>query len=186
MERARDQLLPRPALSRDQDRGVGVGHFPDEGEDLLRRVAHADEVIQPPPPARQGTETRVFPAHAGELESPGHELGDLVDVERLRDVVERAQLHRPNGGLDRRVARHEDHLGFRPDLPGVGENGEPVLPGHLQVGEDHVDGVVVDVLKGFLPGAGFVDLEVGAPEHVSKEGERDFLVFAIRRKIYGM
>ena len=58
----------------------------------------------------------------------------------------------------------------------MGEHGEPVRSRHLEVGEDHVDGVLIDVLDGFLPGAGLVNQEVGAPEHVSKEGERDFLV----------
>ncbi len=184
VKRPRDQLLPRPALPRDQDRGVGVGNLPDEGEDLLRRIAHPDEVFQAPPPPDQGTEAHVFPAHGGELEGPVHELGDLVDIERFRDVVKCAQLHRPNGGFDRRVARHEDHLGPGTDLPGVGEHGEPVRPRHDEVGEDHVDGVLIDVPKGFLPGACLVDQEVGAPEHVSKEGERDFLVLGDQERFF--
>jgi len=127
------ELLPRAAFPGDQHRGVCVGHLLDQGEDLLDRVADADDVLQPALAADQGAKVRVLLADAREFEHPVDELDDLVDAERLRDVVERPHLHRVDGGFDRGVAGHEDHFGVGVGLAGVGQDRQPVRAGHLEV-----------------------------------------------------
>ena len=44
------------------------------------------------------------------LERPADHHQQLVDLERLLQIVERAQLHRFDGALDRRVRRHHENL----------------------------------------------------------------------------
>ena len=70
-------------------------------------------------------------AHAGE------QLLEALEVDRLAQVVGRSELDRFDGGLDRRVAGHQDRLAARIDLANGAQHVEAADVRHPQV--DHHD-----------------------------------------------
>ncbi len=68
----------------------------------------------------------------------------LVDVQRLEQVVEGALLHGRDGRGNRAVAGDQDHLGVGQDLLGAGQDAQAVDVVHHQVGDDDVEGVLLD------------------------------------------
>ena len=46
MQSARDELFAGPAFANDQDRAVGVRHFPDQIVNVLHVLACADDVFE--------------------------------------------------------------------------------------------------------------------------------------------
>src|SRR5947209_2776059 len=60
----------------------------------------------------------------------------VIDVERLLNEVERAELHRFDGVVDRAERRHHDHGAFRIALLGLFENGDAVGAGEPEIGDD--------------------------------------------------
>jgi hypothetical protein len=90
--------------------------------------------------------------------------------------MERPHLHRVDGGLDRGVAGHEDHFGVGMGLAGVGQDGQPVRAGHLEVRQDDVDRVLVDDPEGLHPRPASWTTRVRAIEDVAEERKRNFLV----------
>ena len=68
-----------------------------------------------------------------------HRELDLVDLERLRDVVEGALAHGLDGGLHGAEARDEDHLGGGRDLADLAQEIEARLAPHADVPDDEVE-----------------------------------------------
>ena len=89
-------------------------------------------------------------------------LGDLelhlLDLERLLHVVERADLHRLDGGVDRAERRHQDHGGVRLQRLGRAEHVHAVAAAHLQVAQDDVVLPFVELLDGDVAVRRLVDL----------------------------
>ena len=83
----------------------------------------------------------------------------LGEVERLEQVVERPLLHRLDGRGDRAVAGHEDHFGV--GLVGLrpGEDAQAVDVVHHQIGDDDVEGRLLDQLRPFGAGGGHAAVE---------------------------
>ena len=82
------------------------------------------------------------------------DLLQLDGAERLRDVVERSALHRLHGGGDGREAGNHHRENAGPPSSDLGEELEPALPGHFEVGEQHIDALRLEDLKGAPDGRG--------------------------------
>jgi hypothetical protein len=82
---------------------------------------------------------------------------DLVDLEGLRQVVERAGLHGGNGGLGGRKRGDHDNFRVGPGALGRGQNRQAVGVGHSQIRQDHVEGARLDGSDGIVATGGGLD-----------------------------
>ncbi len=110
VERARDQLLAGPALAADQHGDVGPRHAPDRVEDLAHGGAVPDDLRQGRRARLGGLGPQRLAVQPGERRRPLEDRGELLEVDRLGDVVVRAQSDRPHGALVVRVARQHHDL----------------------------------------------------------------------------
>ena len=69
---------------------------------------------------------------------------EAAEVDRLLDVVGRAELDRLDRVLHGRVPAHEHELDVRVAVLQVAQQLEPAHPGHADVGQDHVNGLLVE------------------------------------------
>jgi hypothetical protein len=98
-----DQLLPGAALARDHDRGVAFGDLADGVEHLEEVGALADDAFEATLGLELALQIEVFVAQPLALERVRDDQLDLVQLERLGDVVVGAELH----GLDGRLGGRE-------------------------------------------------------------------------------
>ena len=105
---ARDQFLARAAFAGDERGGVGGGELADELEDLLHRLAAADDAQLVILLFQQRLVGHHLLHVAGGLERCGHDFLELGNVERLQQVIVRAELHGLDGGLGGAVGGHQD------------------------------------------------------------------------------
>ena len=85
----------------------------------------------------------------------------LLELERLLHVVERAVLHRLDGGRHRSERGHQDHRRRRVQRLGGAQHVEAVGAAHLQVADDDVEVAFVQPLERGVAVAGLVDLVPG-------------------------
>ena len=141
MDRARDQLLAGAALAGDQDRGGRARDPPHERDDIAHRLALRDDVVEAELVLDLALQPRDLAAQRALAERLVGDEQQLLDLERLGDVVVRAELDRADRGLDR--AERGDHhdvrrLGQRHH---AADQVEAVHLGHPQVGDDQVEPV---------------------------------------------
>ena len=139
VDRARHQLLAGAALAGDEDGHVLVGDPTDLLVDLEHRRAAAEHRAALDGDVRVGGSQHDRRAHAPpDLDRVQHRLLELVQVDRLVEVVEGAALHR----LDRRagVLGHGDehHRDARVDGPDLLVDLQPGLVGQTEIQEDHL------------------------------------------------
>ena len=132
-------LLARPALAGDQDGRVRRGDLLDEDVDLLHRPALADHLLEAVAVLEVPLEEDVLLLEPPGGQAPADDDLQLLDVERLDDVVERPGLEGLDGLGDAAVGRDQDDREVGPVFPGVAEDVHAVGPGHLDVGHDQVD-----------------------------------------------
>ncbi len=138
MKRPRGELLARAGLSADEDGRARRreeaerledlaegGRVPDELDGVLVLV-HGDELDDRARPRR-------------DLERAVDQALELVEVDRLGDVVERSVAHGAHGRGHLGVGRDHDDRRLVPLLAQLHENVEPVAVGQPQVEEDHVE-----------------------------------------------
>ena len=111
--------------------------FGDAADDVVEAVAVADLAAQRLDLAQQRRACR------GALDDDEQ----LVDVERLGDVVEGAELHGAHRRLHRLGRGQHDHLRHRAGGPHALEHFEAVEAGHQDVEQDDVEGVRRDQLS---------------------------------------
>ena len=99
VERLRDQLFAGAALAGDEDGRVSLRDLADGLVDLLHRRRVADDALGLHQRADLVAQHLDLLREVLVIEGPLDRMGDLVELERLGDVVKRAQLHR----FDRRV-----------------------------------------------------------------------------------
>ncbi len=150
MDRLGDEFLAGAGRALNQHAGVGRRDPLEPVDDVVHLRAVADHAFE--------AESLVEPAiqfggsAARSRSAVGGSLGDgaqLVQIERLEQVVERPLLHRRHGRGDRAVAGDQDHLGVGQLLFGVGQNGEAIDLVHHQVRDHQVERAVVD--RAWLP-----------------------------------
>ena len=130
VNRARHHFLPGPGLARDENGALRFRHELRCVDDLLHAPAAADDAVVIELGIPFTDQIPVLGAQPLMVERPVHEHQQLVDLERLLQIIERSQLHRFDGAFDRGVRRHHQDLraiAFRgrrhqfPDQIGAGE-----------------------------------------------------------------
>ena len=104
-----DKLLAGAGFAGDEDGRVGLRDLSDGLVDLLHGRGIADD------PLRLHERADLIAQHldlAGQvpvLDDTLHGMADLVELEWLGDVVERAELHRPDGVIGRAERGHDEN-----------------------------------------------------------------------------
>jgi hypothetical protein len=106
VEGARDELLARARLARDEHRRGGVGHLLQDRVDLLHRRVGADDLVAP---LAEALELHVAGAQVARAQRLGDDVADLRQVEGLGDEVEGPAAHRLHRGVDGAVGGDHDH-----------------------------------------------------------------------------
>ena len=154
---AGDQLLAGAALAGDQHRHVLGGDAADGLVDLAHGRAGADDG------AVHVRVRRGLGDHGRLAHPPGHfqRLADhppqLVQVERLEQVVVGALLHRLDGRVRRLGHGDEDDRDARVDLADLLVDLQAGLVGQAQVEENDIGRLGTDALEPFGAGAGHLD-----------------------------
>ena len=116
MQRARDELLAGPGLAGDE-RGAHVRRQPpDHPEQLLHHRAAADHPAELEAAGDVALDGEQVAAPLEVVAHAGEQLLEPREVERLAQVIRRAELDRLDRGVDRRVAGHQHGLAARIDL----------------------------------------------------------------------
>ena len=133
MQRTRHQFLAGAALALDHHRGHRVG----QGLDLRDHGAHGFRFGDHRPcrelVAERGGEVVDAVAEAAGLGRAAQGRFELVQVERLLDVVIRAGLEGAHAGVDRAVGRHHDHGHAAVELLDAPQNLDAVDVGQHQI-----------------------------------------------------
>ena len=146
MDGAGNQLLAGARLAADQDRGVALGHLLHDGEDGLQRAAGADDAVEVVDVLLRVPEVVDLVLQAPVLDGLFDLELHLLDFEGLLHVVEGADLHRLDRGVDGAERRHQDDRRRRVQRLGRPQHVEPVAAAHLQVAEDDVVVAFVQLL----------------------------------------
>ena len=138
VQRLGDQLLARPGLAGDQHRAHVRRKPAQRIEQLLHPRASADHplALEVHRDVRLDGEEALPPAHA--VDDARQEAFQPIEVERLLEIIQRAELHGLDGAVDRRLARHQDHLAFRIRGANRLDHVQAADVGHLEIHEGHV------------------------------------------------
>jgi len=99
------------------------------------------------------------------------QLPEPIEIQRLAEVVHRAELDRFDRAVHLRVRRHEDHPAFRLRLADGPQDIEPADLGHAQIDDRHVGSAVRD-RRDRVPRAGIrVDVETGGSREPLDEAQ---------------
>ena len=129
---AGNQFFAGARLAGDQHRHAGAREPADRAEHLLHRRCAAEQLGH----AGRGFRGRIRRAVA--LCSTLHEVDDLIDVERLRQIFEGTTFVRGYGITEIGLRRHDDHRQTRPRRANLAQQFEPRLSGHTDVGQQNV------------------------------------------------
>ena len=164
---ARDHLLARAALARDQDGAVGVRHALDHVEHAAQRRARADQVLVVVAPVELALEQAVLGLEAAVLDGLRREPAQHVVVGGLDRLLEEpvgAGPQRLERGLRAAVAGDHDAGQVGLHLADLAHQLEPADARHLDVAEHEIDRLVRDELHGLARVARRRDLMARARE----------------------
>ena len=133
VQRARDELLARAALPRDQQRAV----VRRDALDALEHVPHRVRAAQDPEVLHLASDRRRRPGdHAALPRAHDRTVQDprqVLELERLGEEVGGAVLHRGNRRVDAGVARDHDHGQARGVIEDGREHRDALHVGQAQV-----------------------------------------------------
>ena len=95
----------------------------------LRAVA--DDALEAEPLVQPPVQLRIRPPQILAARRVLDHRPQLLQIERLEQIVERPPLHRLDGRLDRAVPGDENHLGIRLQLLALGQHFQPADIRHL-------------------------------------------------------
>ena len=165
----RDQLFSGSALSGHHHGRQAVGGLADRVEQIRHLPALPDEALEAMLPSELGPERLILVLEALALEGVGDDQLDLVELEGLRDVVVRAQLHRLDGGLGGGERGDHEHHRVRRVLLGGAQDRQAVDLSHSEIGDDEVERLALEHLDGLLAALGQRDLVTRLLEHDREE-----------------
>ena len=176
---ARDQLLARAGLAGDEDGALGLGHQLGAPDDLLHGPAAPDDAVVVELFVALAAQVAVFGAQPLMLERAPDDDQQLVDLERLLQVVERAELHGLDRALDGRVRRHHEDLrplafGRRADV--LADQIEAAQLRHDVVDDEHVERALREQPLRLARAGGVDDLVAGVAQRAAQRLEDLFLV----------
>ena len=112
VERLRDQLLAGAALAGHENGRIRLRDLADRLVDLLHRRGVAHDALGLDERADLVAKDLHLAGEIAVLDHAFHGVTDLVELERLRDVVERAKLHCPDRVIARAERGHDEHAGL--------------------------------------------------------------------------
>src|SRR2546423_885893 len=172
-----DELLAGAALPLEENRRAARRRLNDQIEHLPHPRALADDVRELVIPLLD-----VLPQIAVLVDEPPalHRVADdhqhFVVLERLRDVVERAGLHRRDGALDGCERRNDDDGEVLVDALQLVERRDAVETRHHDVDDGRVEGQRPRELEPFLSGCCQADVVAFARQQRFENLTHDFLV----------
>ena len=107
---ARHELLAGTGLAGDEDGALGFRDPLGAENDLLHHPAPADDAVVIELLVALAAQIAILGAQLLMVERPADHDEELVDLERLLEIVECPELHRLDRALDRRVRSHHQHL----------------------------------------------------------------------------
>ena len=147
MDRAGEELLARAALALDQHRRRRRGHLLDEHHGATERRAAADDRALPQQIVQALLQHLVLLDQLAALERLVDELEQLLAPERLGEKVVGAVLHRLHGLFDGAERGQQDDVDVGRDRFRGAQQLEPREAGHLEIGEDQIDGAALQPLE---------------------------------------
>ena len=144
VERARHELLARAALAGHKRGGGVAGEALDEGEHLEHALRARDDPFERHAALQALFEDPRAVLEVAFLEDRLQHPFEAAEVDRLLDVVGRAELDCLDRVLHGRVRAHEHELDVRVAVLQVAQQLEPAHPGHADVGQDHVNRLLVE------------------------------------------
>ena len=138
MNRLRHEPLAGPRFAGQQDRAVGARDRFDHPEDVHHRRAAADDVRELVREAERALEQQVLLSQLPVLDLLAHLHLQQIDVERLAQVVARAEPHRFDGRLGGRERRDHDPEDVLVDLLRGAEHVDAAQIGHLDVRDQQI------------------------------------------------
>jgi hypothetical protein len=139
VQRARDELLARAALARDEHGRRHVGDALEHGVDAENGLALADDAEPRARSARRLLARRLRAGEIARAQRLANDRANLGLIERFGDVVESACFQGFDGVVDGAVRREDDDGQFGIGSQRLPQELEPVHLGHPQVGDDEVD-----------------------------------------------
>ena len=140
MDRARDQLLARARLARDQNRARRARDDFQHLEQLAHHGAGADQAFEAVARFELRAQIRVLGAQPPLFERGADHVLQLVELERLGDEVGGPALDRFDRVLHRAEAGHHDDDDLRIALHRRVEDAGAADAGETEVGQDEVEG----------------------------------------------
>jgi hypothetical protein len=166
----RDELLAGAAFSGNEHGFRGGRDLSQASAKLLHqpaRPAHLNDLAH----RRRGSHRRSIQGTAV-LQGPTDKLFELIDVERLFDVIERTLPHRLDGRRHRGIRRgHENLCPVRPARK-LAHELQSVHAGHLQIGDDHVVTFVHQAVQRLDGARDCIDVMPGLRQDVAHRGPR--------------
>jgi hypothetical protein len=145
VEGRRDQLLAGAALAADEHRRARRRDLQDRVEHRAHGRARSDDVVEA---IRVGQELGGTAGHSPDAPALEHRLDhpeQILDVDRLGHVVDRAVAHRGHGGVERAVRRHDHGHAVRVELARPPHERQAVHPGHPQIGEQQIGSELLEL-----------------------------------------
>ena len=165
MNGAGHEFLAGAALAGDEHRGIGGPDGLDGLEDALHGRALPDDVGGMRQVGDGLLEARVLLQGVAMRHGLGHQVRNLVGIERLVDVVVGAILERGDGGLDRGVSGHDDdqHVGI--DFVQAALQFDAIGAAHLDIDQSDIEGLLGHASERFVGalGGGHVVAFLGKP-----------------------
>ena len=137
VQRARDELLAGAGLAGDERRAHVRREPANHAEEILHERAAPDHPAELEPLGDVPLDLQQAPAPLDVVADGRQEQLEPAEVERLAQIVHRAELDRFDRGVDRGVAGHQHRLALRIDLANRADDVEAADVRHAQV--DHRD-----------------------------------------------
>ena len=143
---ARHPFLAGARLAGHEHRAVGARDLLDQLEDGEHLLAAADDVRELVRRAERALQQHVLLPQLALLERVADLDLQLVDVERLAEVVVGAQPHGFDGGVGRRERRDHDAEHVLIDPLGGAKHLDAAHVGHLDVGDQQIEAAALELL----------------------------------------
>ncbi len=150
MNRPGDEFLAGSALPANQHVALGISHLLDNVEHLLHGIAFTDQSGLQRLLRHFTLQQHVFRGEPAFFQRvPDDEL-DLIDLERLREIIVGAQLHRFHRRFRRRKGRDEEHDGIGRRVLHRLEDIQPAYFRHLEIGDHQVEQLLFNPRDGLV------------------------------------
>src|SRR5215831_451203 len=140
------QFFAGAALALDQNCAVGFGNLGDKSVNVFHARARSNQVFELVAVLELTPEVNIFAKGRLIIQGALDAQQQLINFERLRDVVVRPDLEGFDRGLNRGEGRDHDHRGLRKLSTAFPENIKAGDLLHLDVDDDKMG---IDLAKGF-------------------------------------